>query len=96
MAAMRAFVLRGARRRGCARGGGRAVGEPREPSRGHAGWRGFDRYQRAAGLFGFVTSIGLFVVSGIGWEPFGKPVDFGILPPSGCCSSSTSCACCAG
>lgn len=38
------------------------------------------RNQLIFGWLGFNLGLAMFVVIGLGWEPFGRPVDFGYLP----------------
>lgn len=45
--------------------------------RGTPGWA---RHQLAFGWLGFLLGVAMFVAVGLGWQPFGREVDFGYLP----------------
>lgn len=38
------------------------------------------RHQLVAAYLALIFSAAMFFVVGLGWQPFGRPVDFGILP----------------
>lgn len=38
------------------------------------------RHQLIAAYFAFLMSVAMFSVIGLGWQPFNRPIDFGVLP----------------